>query len=111
MRSPTFIFISGSDFPNANQDRRFVALEAPGRYKEPYLGTKLRTAELGKEKLCTKCMEWWPADGEFFHPDKGGIGGLFYCCKACYHDMKDLRKRLREMVTEPEVQTPAHPGN
>ncbi len=45
---------------------------------------KLRTTTEGREKLCTKCDEWWPADVEFFYADPNGSAGLFYCCKACY---------------------------
>lgn len=41
----------------------------------------------GTEKFCKRCSEWWPADGEFWWTAKGGVLGLFYCCKACYYDM------------------------
>ncbi|MGA0610525.1 hypothetical protein [Caldimonas sp. KR1-144] len=49
---------------------------------------KLRTTDLGAEKYCTRCNEWWPADGEFFYSDPTGLAGLFYCCKACYQEWK-----------------------
>lgn len=49
--------------------------------------SKVRETIDGTEKLCTKCVEWWPADGEFFFTDKEGILGLLYCCKACYYEM------------------------
>lgn len=39
------------------------------------------------EKLCRKCGEWWPADREFFYVDASAPDGLFYCCKACYHEL------------------------
>lgn len=62
--------------------------------KTANLGPKLRTAPEGPEKLCTRCNEWWPADGEFFQPNAAGAGGLFYCCKACYAEWRtDRRKR------------------
>ena len=51
-------------------------------------GAKLRNTEEGPEKLCTRCGEWWPADGEFFYSDPDGVAGLFYCCKACYQEWK-----------------------
>lgn len=47
-------------------------------------GQLLRTTELGQEKFCRRCSEWWPADREFWYPSRDGVLGLFYCCKACY---------------------------
>lgn len=46
----------------------------------------LRSGPDGREKYCAKCDEWWPADLEFFYSDPRGGGGLFSCCKACYHE-------------------------
>lgn len=43
-----------------------------------------RMTDLGPEKYCPRCDDWWPADREFFWETKGK---LFYCCKACYHEM------------------------
>jgi len=43
---------------------------------------RIRETELGTEKWCPRCEEWWPADPEFFWRTSSG---LFYCCKACYH--------------------------
>lgn len=51
------------------------------------MAAKVRETIDGTEKLCSRCEEWWPADGEFFWSDKNGLLGLFYCCKACYYDM------------------------
>ena len=36
--------------------------------------------ELGEEKQCARCHEFWPADSEFYH--KRG-NGLHSYCKAC----------------------------
>lgn len=62
---------------------------------------KLRTTpELGPEKFCTRCREWWPADPEFFYPAKAGAAGLFYCCKACYREWLTARRAsLKEVPT------------
>ena len=40
----------------------------------------IQITELGKEKECARCHEFWPADNEFFH--KRGTG-LHSYCKAC----------------------------
>lgn len=44
--------------------------------------------ELGKEKYCPKCDEYFPATKEFFFgKNKNGLG-LESCCKACYMERK-----------------------
>lgn len=43
---------------------------------------RLRETELGTEKWCGRCQDWWPADTEFFWKTSKG---LWYCCKACYY--------------------------
>lgn len=43
----------------------------------------LRVTELGIEKRCRKCREYWPLDGEFWHILKRGIGGFNSVCRAC----------------------------
>jgi hypothetical protein len=45
---------------------------------------KTRNTELGPEKLCSKCNEYWPADKEFFYTNKKAKDGLYHWCKACY---------------------------
>lgn len=54
---------------------------------------KRRETELGPEKRCTKCDEWWPADKEFFFTQRHSSDGLFYCCIACYYEHLDKRRR------------------
>lgn len=39
---------------------------------------KLRQTELGIERLCARCKEWWPFDNEFFYP-------TIAWCKACWN--------------------------
>lgn len=53
----------------------------------PPVSELLRDTVDGTEKHCKKCDEWWPADGEFWYPDKKGVGGLMFCCKACYFEL------------------------
>lgn len=57
---------------------------------------RLRETVEGLEKYCAKCDEWWPADAEFFFSDPTGIAGLFYCCKACYREKLDPRRKVIE---------------
>jgi hypothetical protein len=42
-------------------------------------------AELGRVKLCPKCREWWPADTEFYFPDRAR-NGLQSWCRACWSE-------------------------
>lgn len=45
--------------------------------------------ELGIEKLCPRCKEYWPADTEFFHLSSGNYGdGLYTYCRACSMEIK-----------------------
>ena len=55
--------------------------------------------ELGKEKQCSKCGDFWPLDPEFFYPKqtakrKDGTRGLSFdaVCKACYEVVYRKRK-------------------
>ncbi len=41
---------------------------------------RLRTTEVGQERFCPSCAEWWPADKEFFWATKGVLSKT---CKAC----------------------------
>jgi hypothetical protein len=61
--------------------------------------------ELGKEKLCIECQEYWPLDDEFWFtykgkPKKDGTRGTYYeaACKCCwntrYRPQLQGRKRL-----------------
>ena len=60
---------------------------------EPATHTRLRQVTEGTEKYCPKCDEWWPADTEFFFSHPSGVAGLFYCCKACYREKLDPRRK------------------
>jgi len=47
------------------------------------MSTEVRETELGLEKRCRKCGEYWPLDGEFWHIQKRGVGGFNSVCRAC----------------------------
>ena len=48
---------------------------------------KLRFTEgLGREKQCARCLEWWPADEEFFK--RLSNGRLHSSCRACCSERK-----------------------
>mgnify|MGYP001572882745 CR=1 FL=1 len=50
--------------------------------------------ELGREKRCPHCGEYWPADREFFWPRLSGpkAGLLRPWCHACEEEYKRARK-------------------
>ncbi|PIL90751.1 hypothetical protein CA950_15390 [Acinetobacter pittii] len=58
--------------------------------------------ELGTEKLCIHCQEYYPMDEEFFfrkgHTKKDGAQAFCATCKACY-DMRYKRRKYKEGVT------------
>lgn len=52
--------------------------------------------ELGIEKQCTACGEFWPADKEFFY--SAGNGRLMAQCIACCEERKRQRRREKEAI-------------
>ncbi|BEH14293.1 hypothetical protein [Marinobacter shengliensis] len=45
------------------------------------MAPKTITTELGTERRCTKCGDYWPDDAEFFYTRRGRS---HQPCKACY---------------------------
>lgn len=50
---------------------------------------EFRETELGRESLCGNCLEFWPADNEFFYFQNGEPQA---CCKACVKLRKNPKK-------------------
>jgi hypothetical protein len=46
-----------------------------------------RNTELGLERQCSTCDEWWPADREFFF--------THWLCRACEYEASNVRRRAR----------------
>ena len=62
------------------------------------LPENLREDEVGElEKRCGHCREWWPADGEFFFPDKHGPTRLQSWCKACFAELRNARRAAERL--------------
>ena len=56
--------------------------------------------ELGIEKRCTKCGEYYPADTEFYYRGHGS-DGLHTWCKACVNENTyKKREEAREKRSE-----------
>ena len=52
--------------------------------------------ELGLEKLCPKCREYWPLDSEFYHCNLNGVMPGY--CAGCEAEWKrDKKSRLSEL--------------
>lgn len=54
--------------------------------------------ELGKERLCRGCDEYWPIDAEFWYYTRGKIMGR---CRACWSERsrdRHGRRTHRPMV-------------
>ncbi len=68
---------------------------------------RLRFSAEGLEKFCIRCVEWWPADTEFFFSDPEGQAGLFYCCKACYREWQASTKTKSRRALPGQVAQPA----
>ena len=51
--------------------------------------------ELGTERLCLRCQEWWPVDDEFWYFRKRD-GGILGWCRACWSERnRDLHTKRR----------------
>lgn len=70
---------------------------------------KIIRTELGTERRCTKCNEYWPEDSEFFYSSKGKIQQP---CKACYVELPSRKVRKANQVKAQRVTLPLHfPAN
>lgn len=48
-----------------------------------------------RERQCAKCLEWWPADTEFFYSTgRKARPKLHSYCKACYLEWKAARRAI-----------------
>lgn len=45
------------------------------------------------EQQCIECLEWWPADEEFYYPN-------FARCKACYLEAKYAKRREERRLAD-----------
>lgn len=56
--------------------------------------SRIVMTDIGPQKLCTKCDEFWPDDSEFFYLR---YGRTTTPCKACYEAMPSvIAKRARQ---------------
>ncbi|MCG6346704.1 hypothetical protein K6U40_14560 [Vibrio fluvialis] len=49
--------------------------------------------ELGLQKLCPHCQEFWPQDTLFWAPSHSEPDGLQCWCKACQLEYKNSRRK------------------
>lgn len=52
--------------------------------------------ELGIERRCNKCGEWWPLDAEFYHRHAKGVGGFAAVCIDCRTKGTGRKRHLDE---------------
>jgi hypothetical protein len=45
-----------------------------------------RETDIGTERLCRRCDEWWPIDREFWYFDRDGR--VMGYCKACWAERR-----------------------
>lgn len=60
--------------------------------------TPVVETELGLERRCNVCGEWWPLDAEFFYRQVNGHRGFQGICKACKSEQRgsgDTRRGRR----------------
>lgn len=77
--------------PGVEQDRQpeliVYVLKAGARQDETF-------SDAGRELRCYRCLEFWPADSEFFSPADKAHTKPAKWCKACYAAWRADRRRL-----------------
>lgn len=61
----------------------------------------VRLTELGRERRCTKCGEYWPEDSEFFYVTNRSDQNrpcVQQPCKACYVELPSRRARKAQQI-------------
>ena len=58
-------------------------------YRQPTMET-----ELGTERQCARCLDYWPLDDEFWYFDKR-TGHVMGDCKACWTELKRASRGRR----------------
>ena len=58
--------------------------------------------ELGVQRRCPRCGEFWPEDHEFFYPARRG--GFQAYCKACWHERSAAAYIARRAQRDPDDQ-------
>lgn len=74
---------------------------------------KVTVTELGSERLCNTCGDYWPEDSEFFYIGRrNGRKGTFVQqpCKACYSELpsRKARKAKRQKDQNNEILARCH---
>lgn len=59
--------------------------------------SKFIVSELGRERQCPKCLEFWPYDLEFWFSNGKRLSSW---CKACYEEWKKERKLNKDAETQ-----------
>jgi len=58
------------------------------------LPANLAITELGIEKRCGRCKEWWPVDAEFWSSKANGQ--LYAWCRGCFAEIAADRRHARK---------------
>ena len=66
-------------------------MTAPGTF--PTRASVPGEEELGVQKLCPRCREWWPIEEDFYRLRPNGYPQSW--CRACYNEARYLRHPAR----------------
>ena len=62
---------------------------------------KTQVTELGLEKQCSKCGDYYPADNEFFYSNRTNSDGLDCYCKACRQEIRVKYQPNKTTILKP----------
>lgn len=73
-----------------------IAVCPPRLFEKRLRNGRYRRGDVGLEKRCSKCREYWPADNTAFYPQLRERDGLSDWCKACYLQWRGKWEARRE---------------
>ena len=80
----------------------FVPTPVPEKLEKKLAAGLVKKTELGLEKRCCRCGEFWPMDSKFYQCNRRTWDGLMAYCKACYEDMPSVQTRRAKCGQYPD---------
>lgn len=81
--------------------RTGIRNERTGSFEVKQTNTLCNNSDGSLEQLCSRCLEWWPADTEFFYLSRGKLESQ---CKACrierHRELHPLRRPQPDIFVE-----------
>jgi hypothetical protein len=77
---------------------------SPAQIQRGLSSGRFRMTDLGLEKLCSRCDEYYPADTEFWYYQPSSRQGLNNYCHACYREVTGRLSRASEELLKDQAE-------